>query len=493
MRTIPVIKKHSGISAYKLQVLSELMGRRNLATKMGQQYDGARDIYQALGYPQDISFDEYLGRYLRQDMAKAIIDRPVKATWQGELELVEPHESEETLFEKAWADLNRALGLKTILARLDRLTGIGEYGVLLLGLSDVKNPDMFQYPVRGIDVELVYMKPFSQKNATIYTWETDTKNPRYGKPLMYRIEVHDVNSGTSQTNYVHYTRIIHITDDNLESEIYGTPRLQPVYNRLMDLDKIVGADAEMFWRGARPGFQGIVDKDFELSPDVEEELITQFDEYENKLRRLITLTGVKLEELKQTISDPTPHVSVIIQMISAQTGIPQRVLTGSERGELASTQDSSEWLTYVQSRRDDHAEPNIIRPLVTRLIEIGILPEPNEDYIVDWSDLFSMSEKAMVEIGKGRSNSIREYTTNPIAEAIMPPDAFLEVCLGLSTEKITLIKKMRDEALGSELDDFIRGAIEVPPEPAAGTAPATRTKPAGSTVPAIRTKTNPAE
>ena len=95
MRTIPaqtsIVKK--GITTYQLQVLSELMGRRMLATTMGLQYNGARDIYQALGYPLTLSFDDYLNRYIRQDIAKAIIDRPVKATWQGALELVEPDQA----------------------------------------------------------------------------------------------------------------------------------------------------------------------------------------------------------------------------------------------------------------------------------------------------------------------------------------------------------------------------------------------------------------
>jgi hypothetical protein len=117
-------------------------------------------------------------------------------------------------------------------------------------------------------------------------------------------------------------------------------------------------------------------------------------------------------------------------MISAVTGIPKRILSGSERGELASTQDSGEWKTYVQSRREDHAEPRIIRPFIDRLIELGILPKPDKFYRIDWLDLFSVSEKERVDIGKARANAIREYTTNPMAEALIPADLFLETCLG---------------------------------------------------------------
>lgn len=447
---------------------SQILGRVQLMSQMGLHYGGARDIYQALGYIQTLSYDDYLGRYTRQDMAKAIIDRPVKATWQGPLELIEANESEDTAFEKEWNKLNRLLKIKSTLARADKLTGIGRYGIIVLGLDDVKNLEGFKTTVASGKRKLLYLKPFGEKSAKITEFVNSPKDKRYGQPLYYTVEVADVSSGTSgATSFIqiHHSRIIHITDDNMESEIYGTPRLEVVYNRLMDLEKLVGGDAEMFWRGARPGYEGKVDKDYQMTEAMKEDLKDQLDEYENNLRRFLINEGVDMEALVQQVSDPANHVDVQIQMISAVTGIPKRILTGSERGELASTQDSSEWKDYVQARREDHAEPNIVRVLVDRLIELQILPTPAEDYTVKWNDLYSLSEKARVEIGKGRANALREYTYNPIAEALVPPDAFLEFFLGLTTEQITLIRKMRDAMINEdELTDVIMDTIN-PPEP----------------------------
>src|SRR5512147_1883712 len=103
-----------------------LVGRMLFAAQLGgQQYGTDRDIYQALGYKTTLVFDDFLQRYLRQDIAKAVIDRPVKATWQGAIELVESENPEETPFEKAWRKLDRRLGLKTKFSTVDRLTGIG--------------------------------------------------------------------------------------------------------------------------------------------------------------------------------------------------------------------------------------------------------------------------------------------------------------------------------------------------------------------------------
>jgi hypothetical protein len=264
------------------------------------------------------------------------------------------------------------------------------------------------------------------------------------------VQVADVASGSSSIVKVHYTRMIHVLEDHLESEVLGIPRLEAVFNRLMDLEKLVGGDAEMFWRGARPGYQAMVDKDYTMTQATKDDMKDQIQEYDNYLTRILVNEGVDLKALAQQIADPANHVDVQIQMISAVTGIPKRILTGSERGELSSAQDSGEWKTYIQSRREDHAEPHIIRPFTDKLIELKILPKPSVDYMVDWLDLFSISEKERVEIGKSRANAIREYTTNPMAEAVIPPDAFFEFCLGLSQPQIDLIKKQLAAGISEE-------------------------------------------
>ena len=467
-RTKQANKPNIVLSNKQIQALtSAVVARAQMAVNLGMQYGGARDIYQALGYKVILTYADYWAQYTRQDIAKAIIDRPVKATWQGQLELIESEDAQKTTFEEAWYKLNKKFGLRSILARVDRLTGIGHYGVLLLGLDDVgEDIEGFTRPVKPGKRTLLYVKPFGEFSAKISTYESSPINPRYGKPLLYDIQVADVSSGSSSVVKVHYTRIIHILEDHLESEVIGIPRLEAVFNRLYDLEKLVGGDAEMFWRGARPGYQGMVDKDFSMTTETKDDLMNQIDEYEHGLRRFLINEGIDLKALTQAIADPKGHFEILISCLSAVTGIPQRILSGSERGELASTQDTGEWKTYVQSRREDHAEPNIIFPFVNRLIELKILPTPeSDDYKVDWLDLFSISEKERVEIGKSRANAIREYTTNPMAQSVIPPRAFFEFCLGLSQAQIDLIEKMLAEGISDEQKDLWKtiAAIATPP------------------------------
>jgi hypothetical protein len=476
--------KHTGkeLTANQLHTLaSALVARSNLAGRLGMQYGGDRDLYQALGYKQNLNWLDYWNQYSRQDIAKAIIDRPVKATWQGQLELIESEDANKTPFEQAWNDLNKRLKLRSLLSRVDRLTGIGRYGVLLLGLDDVSNTEQFMNPVKAGDRKLLYIKPFGEESAKIDSYESDPKNPRYGQPKLYSIQVADVASGSSSTVKVHYTRCIHVLDDHLESEVMGIPRLEAVFNRLQDLEKLVGGSAEMYWRGARPGFQGMVNPDYQMTQTTKDDLKEQIDEYEHNLRRILVNEGVDLKALEQQLADPKPNFSVQIACVSAVTGIPQRILSGSERGELASTQDSWEWKAYVQARREDHAEPHIIQPFTDRLIELGVLPTPETgEYHVDWLDLFSISEKERVDIGKARSNAIREYTTNPIAQMIVSPDEFKEYCLGYSRMQIEYSKKLIAEGISEEQKSLAKELEELTPEPK--TIPAGRPIPTKTTI-----------
>jgi len=447
------MRKNKTIQALeeKVQALSMLVTRASLMSKLGKQYGGDREIYKALGYPStEITFSDYYAKYLRQDIAKAIIDRPVKATWQGSIELIETNDEKRTTFEKDWINLFRDFGLKSVLSRVDRLAGIGKYGVLLLGFDDTPTIEDFSKPVKSGKRKLFYIKPFSEESAKINSYVSDNKDKRYGLPEFYDIVTTDPASNNTRTVKVHHSRVIHVVEDVLESEVEGIPKLQAVYNRLMDLEKLVGGDAEMFWRGARPGYQGKILPNYQMTSKTEQDLKDQIDEYENNLRRILVNEGLELESLAQQIADPANHVNIQIQMISAVTGIPQRILLGSERGELASSEDRGEWMMFIQARREDHVEPHILRPLVDKLIKHGVLPEPSDGYTIKWDDLYSMSEKARVDIGKARATALREYTLNPMAEAIIPPSTFMQFFLGLTSDQIELINKMRDAEIAEE-------------------------------------------
>jgi hypothetical protein len=438
-----------------LRAFSAVLTRAGLMARLGKQYDGDRNIYEALGYPLTTpSYEDFLARYYRQSIARAVIDRPVEATWAGEFGILESEDDKETALEKGWQWLEKAHQIKSKFVRLDKLTCIGHYGILLLGLDDVTSPEMVSREVTKGKRKLLYVNPLGEGSATIKTWEENPKSERYGLPVSYELKISAPgNADRTTTLMAHHSRVIHVAGETLESECVGSPVLEPILNRLIDLEKLVGGSAEMFWRGARPGYQGKIDDDYELTTGVEEDLKGKLDEFEHNLRRIMVNKGITFEAMAPQVADPTPHITAQLQMISAVVGIPLRILTGSERGELASSQDRSSWFDLIVARRGEYAGPRIVYPCVDRLIKYGVLPasqSEEEGYTIDWQDPYAPSDKEKAEIGRIRAEALRAYATSPTAEAILPADAFLEFFLGLSSDDITLIGEMREEAQAQE-------------------------------------------
>jgi len=454
-----------------LMTMGAIANRAQLAARFGSQYGGDRKIYQALGYPTDIPYEDYLARYTRQDIAKAVINRPISQTWKGQVNITETDTKEETTLEKAWKALDKQLKLQSKFVRLDKVSSIGQYGILLLGFDDTEKQEDFAKPVlENGKRKLLYVKPLGEGHALVKTYVKDTKNERYGMPEMYEVTFSNPDDSSTTSFKLHYTRALHVTTELLESEVEGEPVLKAIWNRLMDLEKLTGGSAEMFWRGARPGYQGKIDKDFMMTPEQEQDLEDQLDEYEHNLRRFLMNEGVEYTALEAQVSDPSKHVDIQIQMISALTGIPKRILTGSERGELSSEQDLTGWYNVIQTRREEHAEPNIVRPFVDLMIKYKVLPAPKGnpeegyDYQVEWTDLFSASDKEKAEIGKTRAEALKAYAANPSAELVVPPEAFLEYFLGLDADQMEYITELMKAAMAEE-ERAIREAEATQPTP----------------------------
>ena len=429
----------------QLHTLSELVSRAQLLSRVGKQYSNDRDIYEALGYLRAPTFSDYEERYLRQDIAKRVNDAPVSATWRRHFEVRENIDPEQTPFEKDWEELVNRLHLFSKFTRLDKLVGFGEYAVLLCGFNDVQSVNDFVNPVvPKKNMQLLYVQPYSSDDAAIYKYVDDPRDARYGLPRIYQINLTSPNVGSSKQVYVHYSRIIHVAENLLTDEVHGQPRLQVVLNRLFDLEKLVGGSAEMFWRGARPGYALIADADAEMddSTTAKQAFQDELDEFEHNLRRWLRLQGGQVKELGTQVASPKEQVDVCLQMISAATGIPKRILVGSERGELSSAQDTREWRQRIEERQEEYAEAQIVRPFIDDLLEYKVLsPLKTKEakYSVIWPPIYEKGEKDKAEVGKMKTEALAKYADSIQASTIIPPSIYLREILGLSQAQVDAI------------------------------------------------------
>lgn len=399
--------------------------RSFLARLTGQHFGGRRDLYDVCGYPANIEPKHYLAQYTRGDLAARIVDAYPDATWR-ETPTVKPtgaQDGDDNPLQLEIEKLDAQFGFWSTLARLDRLTGLGHYGVLLLGL-DGGRP--LQETVTGGNFRLIYLAPSGEVQAEVMAWEVDARSPRYGKPLRYRITTGPDWTGVGgaqQSLTVHWSRVIHVAEKSLDDESIGLPRLERIFNRVMDCEKLLGGSAEIYWQNAANTRAWEADPEVEWDPQEQKDMEAQFEELYHGLRRDLRLRGVTPHNLAASVTDPKGHVDVQLDFIAGATGIPKRILIGSERGELSSEQDENNWAARVAERRTDHATPKIIRPTIDRLIRYGVLPDVGE-YEVEWPESDALGEEKRAQIAKTKAEAVSFYVSIPGADYVVPPQEF---------------------------------------------------------------------
>lgn len=427
--------------------------------------DPRRNIEDECGYPPSASGyvdpDDYRRLYEREPVAARVVEVLPEETWKVQPTVYEVEDSSVlTPFEKAWQELPRGMRsgpswhqdekgsqMWEVLKRADRLSGIGHYGVMLLGIDDGRPLDKPAVPQVGR--RLLFIRVFPESLATISTYETDATNPRFGQPLAYSITFSDPRHGVfdadgteapTAVSTVHWSRCIHIVDNVESSEVAGIPRMRPVLNPLLDIKKVRGGSAEMYWRGAFPGIS--IESDPSRGGEVEynkEHLRDAIEQYMNGLQRYLSLNGFTAKSLAPQVVDPRPQVEVQIESICIKLAIPKRIFMGSERGDLASTQDKGEWNERVMARQRNHVTPRIIVPLVDRLIYLGVLPEP-AGYSVEWPDLTVQNNSERANVAYKKTQALGQYISTGAYMAMTPLDYFTLVFGLTESEAMAVVK-----------------------------------------------------
>lgn len=372
-----------GVARHLSSPLVDLVtGRSRFANDVGLTYGGLRDVDGQLGYLPTLTIRDYRRRYKRGGIAKRIVNAYPLATWSADARITEdPNTNTRTEFEAAAADLFDQLKIWSMLTRADILAGLGHYSALVIGDGAAN----LESPLPARVKKVMYLQAYAEDNAFIEKWDLDLTSPRFGLPLIYKVNLGaiDVTDGpfyggnrpaTKQVN-VHHSRVIHIAEGLLENDVYGEPCLESVWNLLDDLVKVVGGGAEAAWKRMDPGMQLDLDAEMEIDQPEIEAMEDQVSEYQHGLRRVLQTRGTKANLLSTTVAGFGSNAASIIQLICGTKGIPQRILLGSERGEQASTQDRENWQERKDERRRMHNTP-VVRQLVDRFIEHGVLPTP---------------------------------------------------------------------------------------------------------------------
>lgn len=432
--------------------------------------DRRRNLNDECGYPDTahLTAAHYRNYYDRHPIGRRVVEILPIETWKAQPTVFESEDvNQETEFERGWKELVQGIRgnskyadeegnpIWEYLQRLDIVSGIGHFGVLLIGFDDVNGSDItLKTEVQAGDRNVLFLRVFDESMVEVTQWESDPTSPRYGFPNEYSINFADPNHPTSgisvpnQTFDVHWSRIIHVADNLDSSEVIGTPRMQPVYDRLYDLQKYYSGGAEGYWKGSFPGISWETHP--QLGPDVrlnKSAMKAQLEQYDNSLQRHLFSKGLHANPLLPQVVDPSKQIESQIDAICIVQGIPKRKFVGSERGELASSQDSEDWNDRLLGRQNSLCTPRIIVPFIDRLILFGALPDPAE-YHVSWPGLDSTSQQEKADIALKKTQALAAYVSGDGVAVITPQD-YLTKFQGFEEDEAL---SMVETAMG-ELDD----------------------------------------
>jgi hypothetical protein len=471
-------------SARAMAVMSRLVNNA-IASRMkflrGIQ-GGRNDIDDECGYPKGgLDASGYQVWYDGDAIANRVAEVYPLECWQVQPEVYEDENEEHTTeFEDAVAALNRQLRdedgeesyyqdaagspIMSDLLRADIACGIGRFGITLLGLDDSRELD--QPAVYRPGQRLLFMEVLPESLVRISDTETSRSSPRFGRPTYYEVTLADPAGGGLVTNAggdrnglvgaagdtptvsakVHWTRVVHNVDNLASSKVLGIPRMQTVLPQIINLRRLYGGSTVMYWNGALPGLS--IESDPSLGGDIEvdvPEVKDEVEQYLAGLQRVMFLNGLSAKSLAPQVVDPSPQMTRQIEAICIKLGIPVRVFKGSERGELASTQDDDAWNDRLRDRQNRHVTPRIIIPFFRRLINLGVLPRP-KGFSVFWPDITSRSEMQKAQIVVQRTAALANYVGGGVINVMALLDYLTKFMNMTRVEAETIVANAKAEA-----------------------------------------------
>lgn len=317
---------------------------------------------------------------------------------------------------------------------------------------------------------LLYCRVFTEASVTAVRWERNRTSPRYGRPTHYHVDFGDPlgnarHVGPSDAQEVHWTRVLVLPSDArlAHSPHEGVPACWPVWPELSNLQKITGAGGEGYWRSGVPMIAYKTPPAVSGMPTARVNTATIRAEHEkmmNSLDRAGVFKELQPEILAPSVVDPTPFVAVNHERIAAALNMPVRKLLGSERGELASSEDEGDWNDEVRRRQGRRTVPHQLVPLIDRLILLGVLPEPQGGvYKCGWPAVDALGKKEKSEIFAQDMTALKTYIEGQ-CDTVMDPETMAARYLDMTAAEARAMLDAAAEASAERVEQEQERAVE---------------------------------
>ena len=435
---------------------------------LGMSHDGKRTIYGVYGYDESLSGDMGFARMYaysrRQGIANRLTFGVAKTCWRDGFEVLSDPENKDS---QQLVDALTALNKKGMLKKLEQadiLNRIGRFSVLLVGVPDGRKLIEPVGKVAGDGFKSIYFKAFAYDGITIHKTDGDHKSARFGLPELYQVRRgnqrgdSEKDTGTTQALVVHWTRLVHLNENALDSDVEGMGALEPIFNRILDLDKATGGSSEAYFRNARGKIAYEIDKEFAAGFAKDPASKEAFDEgakkFTNEWQDHTIAVGATAKSLPTAHHSPLDTVKTALWEIAGYSGYPIRVLTGEGSGQLAGSEDQ---LAVNQITADRQRVVCSHWALgVLEILELAGMIELDAAWTVVFPQQRAATEIQQADIDNKKADTLSKImsaASTPGGEAVVLNSALEVLNLGdIDTEEI-------------DLDDDIDPEIDPEPEP----------------------------
>ena len=417
--------------------------RDSRAGALSSLYDTAMErVWRNCLYPELVTFDQYYHMYARNNVAARVIETFPDYCWAAMPFVVDGSKGESRWSKSVTALLTTQYKLQdgvkqSLLAsmkQLDVLGGIGGESLLVFGFKDGRRMDQPVSGVRG--TEIAWIKLLHNGQFEVEKRDENEMSATFGDVILYktkdfssRIDL-NFSSQIAPGRSIHASRCVHFKESNGLS--YGTSRIQKCYNQLLDITKLSGASAEVYWLGAFSGLSIETDPAAQLSDPAYDKIMEATKKYFDGLGRALIFEGATSKLLYPAIVSPKDHFDLQITMISIATAVPRRFLTGAEAAKLASQQDTLNWMERVTNRREMFVGPRVVAPVVQRCIDAGVIAAPRDDtFNVVWPRSQSLALNERSDAARNMTAAWNSYFATGMA-AVIPFQYYLLYACGFS-------------------------------------------------------------
>ena len=406
-------------NALKMQVnqlqVSLSSFRDELAMRMGISHGGNRDLYKEFGYKHEPSFSDLYSMATTHPMGHRLVFGMPKLCWRDGFKIYQNAKDESTeVFEVEVLKLNRR-GMATAIEKADSLSRIGNFACLFVGVPDGLDTSQQVGRARGNAINSVYFKAFAADAVTITEFDRDIKSPRYGLPLMYQVETGQrASTGEpTETRKIHHSRIVHMVNESLDSDIEGLPYLTPIYNTLNDILKTCGGSAEAYFRNAQRIIVTEIDPEFAstLANDegAKKALNDKAKEFTNKMQNQLMTAGGKTTQLQANHASPLDTFNVLVYSVCAYSGYPVRFFTGEGGGQYSGEEDQLAMANIVGDRQNSTCAA-VAYSVFDILAKASIVQFTGDEEVVFNAQLAS-TESKRAEIAATKAKTLLDVTS----------------------------------------------------------------------------------